>query len=101
MHGALDGEWPYRYPILFHFGVMVRGEAAAATTQIVDVQRTKAHEAWLTDHLRTYVDVADALGVKRPWQRNEDHYLCSSTWCPWWSVCKGARLSDAEDTWKP
>ena len=98
MHGALNGDWPYRYPILFHFGVMVRGEAAA-TTQVVDVQRTKAHEAWLTDHLRTYVDCRDALGVKRPWQRNEDHYLCNEVWCPWWSVCKGARLSKAEDTW--
>ena len=97
MHGAL-GELPYQYPIRFHYGVMVRGEARA-TTQLIDVQRTQNHEAWLTDHLRTYIDVADALGVKRPWPRNEDHYLCNSTWCPWWSICKGARLSDPENTW--
>jgi len=100
LHGALDGEWPYRYPILFHFGVMVRGEATA-TTQVVDVMRTKAHESWLTDHLRTYVDLADAMGVKRPWPRNEDHYLCNSVWCPWWSMCKGARLAARDDEWKP
>jgi len=97
MHGAL-GELPYEYPIRFHYGVMVRGEAKA-TTQIVDVMRTRAHEAWLLDHLHTYVDLADALGVFRSWPRNEDHYLCNSTWCPWWSVCKGARLSDAADRW--
>lgn len=97
MHGAL-GELAYQYPIRFHYGVMVRGEARA-TTQLIDVMRTHNHEAWLTDHLRTYIDVADALGVKRPWPRNEDHYLCNSTWCPWWSICKGARLSDPENTW--
>jgi hypothetical protein len=100
MHGALDGEWPYQYPVKFNFGVMVRGEASA-TTEVVPVMRTKAHESWLCDHLRTYVDLADALGVKRPWPRNEDHYLCNSTWCPWHSICKGARLSEAEDQWKP
>lgn len=98
MHGAL-GELKYQYPIRFHYGVMVRGEAQA-TTQIVDVQRTHAHESWLHDHLRTYVDLADGLGVLRPWPRNENHYLCSSVWCPWWSICKGARLSDAEDSWR-
>lgn len=97
MHGAL-GELPYQYPIRFHYGVMVRGEAAA-TTQIIDVMRTHAHESWLIDHLRTYVDLADGLGVMRPWPRYEDHYLCNATWCPWWSICKGARLSPGQDTW--
>jgi hypothetical protein len=97
MHGAL-GELQYQYPIRFHYGVMVRGESKS-TTQLVDVLRTRNHEAWLIDHLRTYVDVADGLGVKRPWPRNEDHYLCNSTWCPWWSVCKGARLTDDENNW--
>lgn len=97
MHGAL-GELSYQYPIRFHYGVMVRGETKA-TTQIVDVQRSKAHEAWLCDHMRTYIDLADALGVERHWPRNEDHYLCSETWCSWWSICKGARLSSGEDAW--
>ena len=98
MHGALGPETKYRYPIRFHFGVMVRGEAKA-TTQVVDVMRSHAHETWLVDHLRTYIDVADALGVKRHWPRNEDHYLCNEVWCPWWSICKGARLSDSDNTW--
>ena len=97
MHGAL-GDLAYEYPIRFHYGVMVRGETAA-TTQIVDVMRTADHERWLCDHLQTYVDMADALGVLRSWPRNEDHYLCNSTWCPWWSICKGARISDPLNTW--
>jgi hypothetical protein len=78
---------------------MVRGEDSA-TTQLVDVMRTHAHEAWLLDHLNTYVDLADALGVYRSWPRNEDHYLCNSTWCPWWSICKGARISDQLNSWR-
>jgi hypothetical protein len=98
MHGAL-GDLAYQYPIRFHYGVMVRGEDAA-TTQLVDVMRTHAHEAWLLDHLQTYVDLADGLGVKRSWPRNEDHFLCNSTWCPWWSICKGARITDSMNTWR-
>jgi hypothetical protein len=99
MHGGL-GDYAYRYPILFKFGVMVRGDSYA-TTQIVPVQRTRSHELWLTDQLRSYVNMIVALGTTKPWIRNEDHFLCSSTWCPFWSICKGARLTDAEDTWRP
>jgi len=98
LHGGLPDSYGYQYPIRFHYGVMVRGESSA-TTQIVDVMRTHAHESWLLDHLSTYVDLADGLGVLRPWPRNEDHFLCSATWCPWWSICKGARLSPGQDTW--
>lgn len=97
LHGAL-GELSYEYPVRFHFGVMVRGESAA-TTQIIDVMRTHNHELWLVDQMRTYVDMADGLGVLRPWPRNDDHYLCSSTWCPWHSICKGARVTDIQDRW--
>jgi hypothetical protein len=97
MHGAL-GDFAYQYPLRFHYGVVVRG-ATVATTQVVDVMRTHDHEAWLLDQIATYVDLADGLGVHRSWPRNEDHYLCNSTWCPWWSICKGARISDSLDHW--
>jgi hypothetical protein len=97
LHGAL-GDLPYTYPLTFRFGVMVRGEASA-TTQVVDVLRTANHEAWLIDHLRTYIDMADGLGVLRPWPRSDESFLCSETWCPWWSICKGARLTPGENTW--
>jgi len=101
VHGGLDR--PFEYPVTFRFGVMVRGDPRAAepkiTTQIVDVQRVHAHEGWLLDKIESYLDLADALGVMRRWPRNEDHYLCNATWCPWWSVCKGARLSTDQDLW--
>lgn len=97
MHGAL-GELPYEYPIRFHYGVMVRNDIKA-TTQIVDVQRTKAHEAWLIDKLRSWVGLAGVLGLKINWPMNDDHYLCSETWCKFWPICKGARLTTAEDLW--
>lgn len=88
----------FTYPVTFRYGVMVRGNEKA-TTQVIDVQRSHAHEQWLFDQIETYIDLADALGVKRHWPRNEDHYLCNQTWCPWWAICKGSRLSTAQDTW--
>ena len=96
VHGGLDRV--FEYPLTFRYGVMVRGNESA-TTQLVDVQRTHAHEGWLLDKLESYLDLADALGVMRRWPRNEDHYLCNEQWCPWWSVCKGARLSTDQDLW--
>ena len=95
-HGAF-GE-PRRWPIPFRYGVMVRGREKA-TTQLVDVQRTHAHEGWLIDMIRTYLNLAAALGMTAEWTRNDDHYLCNETWCPWWSMCKGARLSTDDNNW--
>ena len=97
VHGGFDGQ--FTYPVMFRFAVMVRGNDRA-TTQIVDVQRVHAHEMWLCDMLKSYMDLAEALGVYRAWPRDDDHYLCNETWCPWWSMCKGARMSTAEDQWK-
>jgi hypothetical protein len=88
----------YEWPITFRYGVMVRGNERA-TTQLLDVQRTHAHEGWLLDMIETYLNLATALGVQRKWPRNEDHYLCNQDWCPWWSRCKGARLSTEQDRW--
>lgn len=86
------------YPVRFRFGIAIRGEKQAKP-QIVEVQRTKAHEGWLFDHLNTFVTMAERLGLDESWPRDDDHFLCSEKWCPWWSVCKGARLSTADDHW--
>jgi len=97
IHGAFGGEWSW--PVKFKYGVMIRGREAA-TTQLVTVQRTQAHEGWLVDQMRTYLNMATALGVTDThWPRDEDHYLCNATWCPWWSMCKGARLTTDQDNW--
>jgi hypothetical protein len=88
----------YEWPVTFRYGVMVRGREKA-TTQIVTVQRTHAHEGWLFDQLETYLNTLQLFGVNRHWPRDEDHYLCNETWCPVWALCKGARLSHDEDNW--
>jgi hypothetical protein len=96
VHGAFGA--PFEWPVRFTYGVMVRGREAA-TTQLVDVQRTQAHEGWLKDQLLTYLNMLTVFGPLAPWPRDEDHYLCNEKWCPVWSMCKGARLSNDEDTW--
>lgn len=97
---AVRGAFPveFEYPVTFRYGVMVRGNEKA-TTQLLDVRRSNAHDQWLMDQIETYIDLADAMGVERHWPRNEDHYLCNESWCPWWAICKGARLSTAQDNW--
>ena len=95
-HGAFGEE--FQWPVTFRYGVMIRGNEKA-TTQLFDVQRNHAHEGWLFDKLESYMDLAKALGTTRHWPRDEDHFLCNEVWCPWWSACKGARLSTEQDIW--
>ena len=96
VHGAFGA--PLEWPVRFTYGVMVRGRETA-TTQLIDVQRTHAHEEWLKDQLLTYLNMLTVFGPKAPWPHDEDHYLCSEKWCPVWSMCKGARLSTGDDNW--
>jgi hypothetical protein len=93
--GGLQTEMEWRYPLDFNYGVMIRG-AKSAKPQIVTVTRTQAHFSFAADRIRTYVDLALNFGLQKPWPRDDDHFLCNPTWCPWWSICKGARLPDAE-----
>jgi hypothetical protein len=79
-------------PSTFKFGVMFRGGA----TQIVPVHRTEAHVSWLKAMVRPLVRQAIVAGVDEPWVANDTSYLCNSTWCPWWSVCKGSFLAPAD-----
>ncbi len=93
--GGLQTDYEYHYPMTFHYGVMIRG-ANAAKPQTLSVRRTQAHFSFALDRIRGYVDLALNFGLDRPWPRDDDHFLCSQTWCPWWSMCKGARLPDAD-----
>lgn len=95
-HGAF-GE-PVAPPITFRYGVavMVNG---TVTTQLIDVQRTADHEAWLLDLIESFLNLMQGVGVERTWPRDEEQYLCSKVWCPGWDLCKGARLTPAEDLW--
>lgn len=76
-------------PAKFNFGVMVRGGA----TQVVTVDRDQSHIMWLRRIIRPLVRQALWMGTEDSWTVNDTHFLCNSTWCPYWSVCRGAYAS--------
>ena len=78
-------EWPVR----FNYGVMVRDR----DHQTVPVIRDISHLHWLRSMIRPFINVALTTGTELHWPKNDTHYLCSDTWCPWFSVCKGAALA--------
>lgn len=82
------------FPVDFRYGVMIRNEKPKA--QIVRVRRDEAHLRWLRHTLKPIMHTAIALGEDRNWQMNDTHNLCSERWCSYWSVCKGAFISDIE-----
>lgn len=82
------------YPVTFNYGVLVRGGRA----QVLPVFRNESHTEWLRDMVRPLVRTALLLGTDTPWVKNDTHYLCSQTWCSWWSICKGSKLSPNDIT---
>lgn len=85
------------WDVQFNFGVMTR--SAKSQGQIVSVQRTKAHGDWVVEQATSTVTSALRMGHDLSWPKNDQHFLCSDKWCPWWSVCKGAHVSDVEQMW--
>ena len=79
-------EWPVR----FTYGVMLRG---SSDTQVVHVNRTEDHYAWLRRSIRPLVRQAIQLGLEDEWPHKDNHALCTDTWCPYWAMCKGAHLA--------
>lgn len=84
----------HEYPVIFNYGVLVRGGGG----QVVPVHRNESHADWLRDQVRPFVRTACLVGTDYPWIKNDTHYLCSETWCPWWSICKGSKLSPGDTT---
>ena len=82
-------------PMRFSYGVMIRGGKPQG--QILSVVRTQGHIDFATKRMKQFVDLATHFGLDQTWPANDDHFLCSSTWCPWWSICKGAYLTAADD----
>lgn len=79
-------------PSLFRFGVMVRQRTPKA--QIVTVTRDDHQLAWLQRQMLSVVNTATVAGNAGDWAMNDQHNLCSSQWCDYWSICKGAHWSD-------
>lgn len=84
-------------PTPFRFGVMMRQTTPKA--QIVTVERDKNHVEWLRRQVSSVISSAVALGVEQEWAINDQHNLCSSQWCDYWTVCKGAHWD--EQTMEP
>lgn len=101
------------WPITFRYGVMYKpgtylkrnkgSNKTGVETDIVTVQRTAADRDWLYARIKQHVDLALACGLHDgdsavKWPMVDDHGLCSSKWCPWWSICKGAFISEDQYT---
>lgn len=85
------------WPTTFRYGVMVKPSRAGGKveTQIVTVTRTAGDGAWLIKRMENMARLAlRSLDVVWP-QVDDSNHLCSSKWCPWWSMCKGAHISEA------
>lgn len=79
-------------PVPFRFGVMVRQEKPKA--QIVTVMRDVEQTTWLQRQVKSVVDTAlDGWG-NADWMMSDQHNLCSSKWCDYWHLCKGAHWDD-------
>lgn len=79
------------YPVRFNYGVMTRTNNSVG--QIVPIVRTKAHVDWFKHQVQSVVQPSLAVGLDKPWIANDQHGLCSEKWCPYWSICKGSRIS--------
>lgn len=84
----------HEYPVWFKYGVMIRG----GSTQVVSIHRNESHADWLREQVRPLVRTACLVGTDYSWVKNDTHYLCSATWCSWWSICKGSKLSPEDIT---
>lgn len=81
-------------PSVFRFGVMVR--QPTPKTQIVTVTRGKDQVHWFRRQVTSIVNTATQSWGMPDWPMNDQHNLCSSKWCDYWSVCKGAHWSDSD-----
>lgn len=75
---------------IFRFGVMVRNQSPKP--QVVEVTRNRSHYDFLHRQAKAAVDQAVISSGQRDWFMNDQHVLCSSTWCDYWSICKGSHL---------
>lgn len=86
----------------FVFGVMIRN--LKGDSQIVRIKRNSSHVMWVTEQAVTLVRSALAMRGDRgadefgkSWLKNDQHFLCSERWCPWWSVCKGVFIQEKDN----
>jgi hypothetical protein len=94
-YACVENGWSPGYPVRFNYGVMTR--TSKSVGQIVPVIRTQHHVDWFKHQVQSVLQSCLSLGVETPWMANDQHGLCSEKWCPYWSICKGSRLSDIDN----
>lgn len=94
-YACVENGWSPEYPVRFNYGVMTR--TSKSVGQIVPVIRTQHHVDWFKHQVQSVLQSCLSLGTEQPWMANDQHGLCSEKWCPYWSICKGSRLSDIDN----
>lgn len=87
--------WNADFPVTFKYGVVTR--TSKPVGQIVPIIRTQSHVDWFNHQVQSIVKPFIKIGLETPWPANDQHGLCSEKWCPYWSICKGATLTDFEN----
>lgn len=94
--GAM-GRTDFTLPIEFKYGVMVK-RVKECRGQIVTVQRTANHVAWLEHRMKAMVDLYLDYGLDKPWPMvDEKNYLCSAKWCDFYDECRGKFITMDND----
>lgn len=78
--------------IEFKYGVMIRQEAPKA--QVVALHRNQEHVQWIRNQIISACRMGVSLGTDTGWLLNDQGNLCSPKWCDFWSMCKGATVSE-------
>jgi hypothetical protein len=90
---CIEGMVPDPDNIEFKYGVMIRQETPKA--QVVSIHRNQEHVRWISQQVVSACTMGVSVGFDREWMLNDQGHLCSSKWCDFWSMCKGATVSDA------
>ncbi len=90
-------DFEFTYPLDFTYGIGVT-QVKQAKAQVFTVRRDWPHAEWAITRIRQAVDLFLNFGTATPWPMNDEHFLCSDKWCPWWSICKGANMTYGDGT---
>ena len=92
MYTMMLAQQDHRDEYLFNFGVVIRSEKSSG--HITTVRRTKNHHGWLA---RQTVGAGNAMFSAGDLFMNDNHFLCSAKWCPWYRGCRGAHITSDGD----
>ncbi len=92
MAACIEGMVPNENDIEFKYGVMIRQETPKG--QVVSLHRNQEHVEWIRNQIISACRMGVSLGVDTGWLLNDQGNLCSSKWCDFWTMCKGATISE-------